>query len=87
MTHDVADRDVARGAVGKPDLAVIAPDLFDRYVPHVDPDPVVADRGGQQTAMHLVGDIEPLLLAVPERIQFAFQRSATLLQPPDLTGL
>ena len=49
VPDDVAHSDVTRVLVTEPDLTIVATDLFNRYIPHIDLDPVVADGLGQQS--------------------------------------
>lgn len=71
---NVAHSDVTRVLVEEPDLTIVATDLFKRYVPHIDFDPVVADGWREQSAMDF-----------RREIKIEFQRLCTVNVRPQLS--
>ena len=58
VPDDIAHSDVTRVLVTEPDLTIVGTDLFKRYIPHIDLDPVVAEGLGQQGAVDFRREIE-----------------------------
>ena len=51
VPDDIAHSDVTRVLVTEPDLTIVGTNLFKRYIPPIDLDPVVAEGLGQQSAV------------------------------------